>query len=199
MINLDILNNIMFLQSQMKRCWIFCFLVILSIGCSKLPPSKPPPIVVLNGWWNIDYAKTACERANKWHQETAELIQKIGCANVTSCQELMPIIEACANGVVEEVRNFETNLATEFAVNTGCLSVQFVYFSGPDNKSKEVSDAMGKEHYLLMFDYKPGASKQHWTLQSSDNSSFTQGEGNPEEIAKKICFIVREQGAKLTN
>jgi hypothetical protein len=169
-------------------------LIVVLVGCGK-----PTPVVVLNGWWNVDYAKNGCESANKWHQENAALISQVGCDQVASCRELMPIVEACALGVVEDVRRFENDLTTEFAANAECRSVQFVYFSGPDNTNKMVSDAMKKQHYLLMLYYKPGARKQQWSMKRSDQSDLTQGEGNPEEIAKKVCSIAKEQGAKLAN
>ena len=189
------LYNNLLARPQMKQHWILSFLlIVVLVGCSK-----PTPVVVLDGWWNVDYAKNACESANKWHQENAALISQVGCDQVASCRELMPIVEACALGVVEDVRRFENDLTTEFAANAECRSVQFVYFSGPDNTSKMVSDAMKKQHYLLMLYYKPGARKQQWSMKRSDQSDLTQGEDNPEEIAKKVCSIAKEQGAKLAN
>ena len=100
---------------------------------------------------------------------------------------------------VQDVRRFENDLATEFASNAECRSVQFVHFSDPKENSKVASNAMQKQHYNLSLDFSPGARKQQWKMLSSSNGAFTQGEGGPQEIVKKVCFIVNEQGAKLAN
>jgi hypothetical protein len=146
---------------------LFLLLVVL-VGCSKTSP-----IVVLDGWWDVDYAKNVCVSANKWHKENAALISRISCDKINSCRELMPIVEACALGVVEDVRGFENNLATQFAADSECSAVQYVYFSGPTDTSKVLSDAMKKQHYFLMLDYKPGAKKQQWSMKGSDRSTLT--------------------------
>ena len=175
----------------MTQRGILSFLLIVVLaGCSK-----PTPAVVLDGRWDVDYVKKVCVNVNKWHQENAALISQVGCARVTSCRELMSIVGACAFGAVEDMRWFETDLATQFAANAECRSVQFVYFSGPDDTSKAVSDAMKKEHYFLRLDYRPAARKQPWSMKRSDRSALTQGEGTPEEIAKKVCSIAKKRGA----
>ena len=170
-------------------------LVVIFAACGK-----PSPVVVLDGWWNTDFAKEACRSANVWHRENAALISQVGCDKVTACPETMPVVEACVLDPVQDVRTFENDLATEFASNAECRSVQFVYFSDPKSSSKASSDAMAKPHYSLSLDFTPGARRQQWKMISSPKSgSFTQGEGNAEEIAKKVCFIVKEQGATLSN
>jgi len=60
------------------------------------------------------------------------------------------------------------------------------------------NDAAVKPNYSLSLDYQPGASRQRWKM-VSPNKALTQGEGNAEEIAKKVCFIAREMGAKIAN
>ena len=101
---------------------------------------------------------------------------------------------------VQDVRMFEYNLATEFASNPDCSSVQFVHFMSPDEKNKAASDALQEQHWMLMLDYNPGVQKQHWSMvRSADRSAFTQGEGDPKEIARKACAIVKQRGATLAN
>ena len=179
----------------MKQHGILSFLLVVLVGCSK-----PAPVVVLDGWWSADFAKETCLRANEWHRENAALISKVGCDKITSCREMMPVVEACVLDPVQDVRRFENDLATEFASNAECRSVQFVHFSDPNESRKVASDAMQKQHYSLSLDFSPGARRQQWKMLSSPNrSAFTQGEGSPQEIAKKVCFIVKEQGATLAN
>ena len=43
----------------MKPLQILSFLVVVAlVGCDK-----PKPVIVLDGWWNADYIKSACEMA----------------------------------------------------------------------------------------------------------------------------------------
>lgn len=180
----------------MKQLRTLLFLVVVVlIGCDK-----PKPVIVLDGWWNADYSKNICVRANAWHEESATLISRVGCDKVTSCLEMMPIVEACVLDPVQDVRKFEDKLATEFAANPECSSVQFVHFKSSDDKNKAASDAFQKQHWFLGLDYRPGAGKQQWWMERSpDHSAHTQGEGNPNEIARKVCTIVNQRGATIAN
>jgi hypothetical protein len=180
----------------MKQLLTLSFLLVaVLVGCDTAKP-----VVVLDGWWNADYAKTRCETVNKWHRENAALISQVGCDKVTSCQEMMPVVEACVLDSAQEVRTFEDKLATEFAASPDCRSVQFVRFKNPDDQKETVSDAFRNKHWLLGLDYIPGAEKQQWWMERSpDHNAHMQGEGNPNEIARKVCNIVTQKGATIAN
>ena len=62
---------------------------------------------------------------------------------LTSYSEMMSIVEACVLNPVQEVRVFEDKLATAFASNSDCKSIQFVNFKSPEEGNKVVSDAAG--------------------------------------------------------
>ncbi len=153
---------------------------------------------MLDGWWDGDYAKNACENANRWHKENTTLVSQVGCDQVTSCRELSPIVEACTPDPVQAVRKFENELATQFAASMECASVQFVYYEGPGKGSEMSNAAAAKPNYSLSLDFQPGASRQQWKM-LSPSKTFTQGEGNADEIAKKVCLIAREMGAKIAD
>lgn len=178
----------------MKLLALSFLLVTAMLGCSK-----EPPVVVLDGWWNVDYAKNACQSAKAWYQENVKYITQLGCERITSCQEIMPTVEACGIDPSQDVRSFEDILAAEFASNSDCNSVQFVHFKSPNEVNKATSEAMKKKYWSLMLDYRPGSKNQHWSLVRLEPSAFTQGEGGPKEIAKKVCSIVKEQGATISN
>jgi hypothetical protein len=59
----------------MKRLAVL-FLVLMGVLVSC---SKPKPTVVLDGWWNVDYAKGVCSNAKKWMKENLVLINQLGC------------------------------------------------------------------------------------------------------------------------
>jgi len=169
------------------------FLLVLTAGCTK-----PPPVVVLDGWWNADFAKETCRSAKVWHNENARLISRVGCDRVTSCREMMVIVEACVLDPVQDVRRFENDLATEFAASAECDAVKFIRYEGPHASGKTADDAVSQKNYSLSLDYVPGSPSQQWKM-LSPNTALTQGEGNPEQIAKKVCIIAKGQGAALSN
>ncbi len=178
-----------------RLLWFVPFVAAMFTACGK-----PKPTVVLDSWWSVDYAKTACAQANQWNRENASLISQVGCSAVTACPEMMPRVEACGSDPSPEVLGFETELATELAANPGCSGVRFVTFEGPGKADKAVSDLMQGPHWSLLLDFEPGARKQSWNmLRSPGLNAFTKGAGNPTEIATTVCAVVRERGAELFN
>jgi hypothetical protein len=171
------------------------FLIAVLAACGK-----PSPVVVLDSWWDVDFAKNACERASDWRIENADLVAKFGCDQVTSCSELMPVIDACTPDPVQDVRRFEDSLATQFASTVECRTVQYARYDGPNSPNRSAHEAMGKDHYSLSLDFRPGARRQQWkAVRSSDMTVVYQGEGGPDEIARQVCMIATEQGARVRN
>ena len=178
-----------------RLLWLVPFAVCLFASCGK-----PKPTIVLDGWWNVDYAKTACAQANQWNRDNAALISQVGCSSVAACSEMMPMVEACASDPSPQVLEFQTELATELASDLACSGVRFVTFEGPGKADKALADLMQGPHWGLLLDFKPGARQQSWSmLRSPGLNAFTKGAGNPKEIATKVCAVVRERGAELFN
>ena len=133
------------------------------------------PIVVMDGWWNADYAKNACANLG------------------ASCPTIDP---------VRDVRDFEDRVATEFASSGECKPVHYVQFRRYDNAPDDprAGDAMAKPHWSLMIDYAPAATAQHWSLVGSKpGSAYATGIDEPLTIARKVCAIAAGQGATVQN
>jgi len=84
--------------------------LVFALSSTAAGCSKPKPVVVLDGWWNADFAKNSCVQTNHWQRENADIIARVGCAAVTACPEMMRRFEGCAGDPVQEVREFETEL-----------------------------------------------------------------------------------------
>ena len=105
---------------------------ILQIIAAFGANAAPQPTVVIDGWWNADYAKEDLPRRGRVGQtEQSELIKRVGCENVNSCPEMTAQVEACVGDPVSEVRNFERELTTQLAINTDCVGVRIVNSLGP--------------------------------------------------------------------
>jgi hypothetical protein len=150
----------------MTKRAITLLLTIAIVGCSK-----SSPVIVLDSWWNIDYAKQWCNGRSP-----------------------------CFPDPVQGVRDFETELATQFAAQAACKSVRFVRFNGPEKADKAAVDAIAKDHWNLSINFTPDQSKQQWQMLGSTNSAaLMQGSGAPGEIAKNVCAIVNGHGAAIAN
>ena len=150
----------------MKALLFLLSFVVAVAGCGK-----PQPLIVLDSWWDIDYAKQLCKGRNP-----------------------------CFPDPVQGVRDFETELATQFAAQTTCHLVQFVRFNGPDNADKTAIDATNKEHWSLSLNFMPGTPKQQWQMDQSANKAIVMhGAGTPSDIAKEVCSIVNGHGATVAN
>ncbi len=109
-------------------------------------------------------------------------------------------VEGCTVDPVQKVREFETELATQLAADPGCSAVRFVRFNGPSDADADAAAAMRGPHWSLLVDFDPGASRQPWSmLRNPDRNVLTKGENDPKEIARTVCSIVKERGAKLLN
>jgi hypothetical protein len=144
------------------------------IGCSK----PAPPTVILDGWWNVDYAKTSCDYA-----------KRLGFGE-------------CAVDPTMELRAFEHKITTEFAADSRCNGIRLAYFSGSDSggRNKALSDAISGEHWMLMLDYDPDKQEQRWSMDySGKTSAYFQGAGDARAIAARACDVVLQRGASIAN
>ncbi len=176
-------------------------LTILTVGMTAAATAEAgePISVVLDSWWNVDYAKNYCREAIRWRKEDRAIIAAIGCDIVTLCTQMMPIVEACqGNGPDGGVHDFEDKLVTYLAADPQCKDVHFTRFGGPSGEQTPAVDAMERDgHWMLFLDYLPGAAKQSWTLIRKKPYALTKGSDDPKKMAESVCAIATGQGAKL--
>lgn len=157
---------------------------------------RAPPIVVIDYWWSRDYEKGVCDDVTRWYRHNRSAITQLGCDVVTSCVELMPRFEACADDPDSRIAEFFGRLAGQFASDTRCDGVQVAQYDGPRSPSSPATtEAMTRTHSTLIVDFIPGSPKQSWTLLRGD--SYMTDDGTAKEIAASVCNIVTNQGAKL--
>ena len=97
------------------------------------------------------------------------------------------------------VRDFELDLATQFAAQPACHSVRFRMF---DSLAPNPDAFRGVEpnYWTLQINYEIGAPRQTWQLIQQDvrGSKYQQGGGTPRDIAADICNILRAHGADVS-
>jgi hypothetical protein len=138
----------------------------LAVGCTR-----KEPVVVVDDWWNVDYAKN-------------------GCATRAVTEE------PCVGDPATEVRSFEVQLGTVFASDPSCHGVVLANYKGPDSTpSKSASTA----DWQLMFDFISGEVSQNWSMVGHVDGTYNTGNGNPKEIAHTICAVVKQTGGSVVN
>jgi hypothetical protein len=159
------------LRSNHNLATVALAMVIVAAGVvkSSAVAQSNEPVVVLDSWWSVDYAKNMCSRTN-----------------------------ACSVDPAAEAMNFEDRLATQLAANRQCSGVFVAKYRGRNfDHDKTTMDALQKRpHWTLIIDYIPGQETQSWWLRL-EGGPHTQGEGDPKEIAGNVCSILTERGAKI--
>lgn len=150
-------------------------LLLLSVLAFSFGCGKKQPIVVVDDWWNVDFAKNDCEmRARNGDAQ-------------------------CIGDPVAEVREFEALLRTSFASDASCSGVLLADFAGPkQGASNAASEAdASKADWWLMLDFDVGESSQSWTM--VHHAQTTTGHGNPKELVHTLCAVVKQVGGSISN
>ena len=146
--------------------WRFT-LSVLAISLFLFGCTKRESIVVVDDWWNVDFAKNGCElRAHSGNP--------------------------CIGDPVSGLRDFEAQLSTAFVTDPSCRGVVLARFDGPVGQS---SDTASKAGWQLMLSFIEGEASQQWSMvhRTGDNS-YRTGQGNPSETAHFICAVVNHTG-----
>jgi hypothetical protein len=143
-------------------------LCVFSFGCTKKQTA-----IVVDDWWNVDYAKSGCEpRSNSGSQ--------------------------CIGDPVLEVRDFEAKLDTVFASDPSCQGVVFVSYRGPNSPSSpEAARVDSKAEWQLMMDFNMGETSQSWSMVRRSDWHMATGTGTPQEIIHTICAVAKQVGGSV--
>jgi hypothetical protein len=166
------------------------------LSAISIPTFAEERVLVLDAWWTLDYAKSACLQARAYQKQNSEIITKLGCATVTACTEMLPRMNACANDPSADVALFFRELNAQLASRAECNGIQVASYGGPSSaNSLATQTAMTKPHKTLIVDFVPGMTLQSWSL--TEKGTLLQGEGDPKKIAVSVCNILNVRGAKI--
>ena len=133
-------------------------------ACDKQRPS----VVVIDDWWTIDYAKSACER------------EKSLCADPDD-----------PGGVLDYI----DRLKAQFAASPTCHGVSVFDYRGP-NAERPSGMPTNDDGEQLIINYQPGRSTQSFTIMGKPSNKIA-GEGSFEQIVTRTCEAARGVGAKV--
>jgi len=142
--------------------------VLILAGCKGQVwhPSKTP-IVVMDEWWNVDYAKNRCEQRAK--------------------------LNPCIGDSASEVRDFELKVASAFTADATCHGFKLVGVLGP----VKTDDVIASQWQLMFNYDPGEAKQSWTLVAKSGVSSVTTGEDGPKETVRAICSVLGQKGGSV--
>jgi len=124
--------------------------------------------VVMDSWWNVDFAKNNCGRRK-------------GTEN------------PCFGEPTGEVKDYELQISTAWAADSACRGLKLVGFD-----SAQTSRLDNEIEFQLMLDYVPGETKQSWTMTSRKTLKVVAtGTDNAKAAAHTICAVLNHKGGSV--
>ncbi len=166
--------------------------MIALISCGE-----PEPIIVVDGWWNVDFARNACKTAANELKDKADEINLFGCKESTNCPANRAVIEACQPDPGKDVAQFQTAMMNALKSDPRCNGIRILYYDHPKTVNKEVVYAMDRKYNALLLNFVPGREKQSWSLNPQESWPIAKGEDDPIAIAQKACMAIRMKAAPI--
>jgi len=140
----------------------------------------PGPVVILDRWWGVDYAKEDC-RVPAYEPPGGE-----------------PAEEACEQSKTTSYNDFESEFKTDFASNTDCAGITLLSFGYPQNPNSPPPDT-SKPYWSFSINYNEGQPAQFWQMLPPKGSKLPmmQATGTPSQIAAQVCTIIRGKGGSV--
>jgi hypothetical protein len=150
------------------------------LAITIIPAHADGPLLVIDRWWGVDYAKEHCE---------IPAFKPAGKSEATCDQES-----------TESYNVFELELKTQFAASTQCAGITVSSFGYPQN-SKELPPDMSGQYWSFSIDYKGDEPAQVWQMLPPKGSELPmmQATGTPAEIARQVCSIIKGKGGAVVH
>lgn len=170
-------------KMELKTARRILFVLMLSrlVGCS----SAHKPTIAIDGWWDVDYAKQACESAKAASEQRIE-----GAA-------------PCFNDPSDISHGVERDFLTAFQENPACAGVSIVNdFHDPDKDAatSKVTDAAWGLSFSVALrngDLSP-ADSQWQIIDRATLHRYADGDlRNFSQAATKVCTVVKGKGGEL--
>jgi len=153
-------------------------LVIAYISSSR--SDAPAPVVIIDRWWGVDYAKVDC-RIPAYEPPGGE-----------------PAEEACEQSKTASYNDFESEFKTDFASNTDCAGITLLSFGYPQDPNSQPPDT-SKPYWGFSINYTDGQRRQFWQMLPPEGSKLPmmQATGTQSQIAAQVCTIIRGKGGSV--
>jgi hypothetical protein len=143
-----------------------------------MPAHADEPLLVIDRWWGVDYAKANCK---------IPAFKPAGKSEAT-----------CNRESTESYNVFELELKTQFAASAECAGITVSSFGSPQNP-KEPPPDMSRPYWNFSINYTADQPAQLWQMLPPEGSDLPmmQANGTPSEIAKQVCIIIKGKGGAI--
>ncbi len=145
-----------------------------------IPAHAEGPLLVIDRWWGVDYAKQHCQ--------------------IPAFKPPGESEAACDQESTESYNVFELELKTQFAASAECTGITVSSFGYPQN-SKEPGADLSLPHWNFSINYKGDEPAQFWQMLPPKGSKLPmmQATGTPSEIATQVCIIIKGKGGAVVH
>jgi hypothetical protein len=169
------------MELRITRCTLLVLALSGLVGCS----SARKPTIAIDGWWDVDYAKQACESAKAASEQRFEGIAP------------------CVNDPSDISHGVERDFLTAFQENPACAGVSIVNdFHDPDEDaatSKVASAAWGLSFNIAIRSGELSPADSQWQIiDRTTLHRYADGDlRNFSQAATKVCTVVKGKGGEL--
>jgi len=145
-----------------------------------IPAHADGPLLVIDRWWGVDYAKADCHIPAFKHAGKSEA--------------------TCDQESTESYNVFELELKTQFAASAECAGITVSSFGYPQNPKKPPPD-MSQPYWSFSINYTGDEPAQLWQMLPPKGSDLPmmQATGTPSEIATQVCIIIKGKGGAVVH
>jgi len=143
-----------------------------------IPAQADGPVLVIDRWWGVDYAKNICQ---------------IPAFKPAGKSEAMCIQETTDNYNV-----FELELKTQFAASAECAGITVSSFGYPQNPKDSPPDT-SRPYWSFSINYNSDQPAQFWQMlpPKGNDLPMMQATGTPSQIARQVCIIIKGKGGAI--
>jgi hypothetical protein len=145
-----------------------------------IPAHADGPLLVIDRWWGVDYAKNICQ---------IPAFKPAGKSEATCNQE-----------TTESYNVFELELKTQLAASAECAGITVASFGYPQNPKEPPPDT-SRPYWSFSINYKGDEPAQLWQMLPPKGSDLPmmQATGTPSEIAGQVCIIIKGKGGAIVH
>jgi hypothetical protein len=159
----------------MKRTFIAAILALLAVAA---PARADGPLLIIDRWWGVDYAKEPCH---------IPAFKPTGMSEATCDQES-----------TEDYNRFELEFKTQFAASAECSGISLSSFGYPQSPKERPPD-ISRPYWSFSINYEQDKPAQLWQMlpPRSSDLPMMQGTGTPSQIATQVCTIIKGKGGTV--
>jgi hypothetical protein len=172
--------NVM-LTNARQRIYLLGLIIVGILYAGMSRADAPAPLIVIDRWWGVDYAKGRCE---------IPALKPAGISEATCDQES-----------TESYNIFELELKTQFAASAECAGIIVSSFGYPQNPKESPPDISRLSYWSFSINYQGDRPAQLWQMLPPQGSDLPmmQGTGTPSQIATQVCTIMKGKGGAVVH